>query len=323
MKIAITGANGFVGSNLVKHFLSAGYEVKAIIRANATTTFIPSSAQIVRVDYDDVTSLLSAFTGVDIIIHNAGKTKANNAEQMFKANLGITEKIIAAGNRIAESQQIIYLSSQAASRPSINNIPVKEDELGAPITIYGKSKLAAEEVIKQKCKKYYTIIRPCSVYGCGDKDFLQLFKIVDRGFSFQIGHKDKLLNMIYVSELCRFIELCVNNPSAYSQTFFATDGQIYKQSDIFSAIAKALNKHPITITVPESLAKLVFYAGDLYGHLFHKEVVVNKEKMKEILADAWLADISKAQNILGWQPITNLENNIKDTAKCYRALGWL
>ena len=45
--------------------------------------------------------------------------------------------------------------------------------------------------------------------------------------------------------------------------------------------------------------------------------------MKEILADAWLADISKAQNILGWQPIANLENNIKDTAKCYRALGWL
>ncbi len=110
MKIAITGANGFVGSNLVKHFLSAGYEVKAIIRANAATTFIPSSAQIVRVDYDDVTSLLSAFTGVDIIIHNAGKTKANNAEQMFKANLGITGDV-AASNRIAESQQIIYVSS--------------------------------------------------------------------------------------------------------------------------------------------------------------------------------------------------------------------
>ena len=54
MKIAITGANGFVGSNLVKHFLSAGYEVVAIIRANATTAFIPSKAHIVRVDYQDV-----------------------------------------------------------------------------------------------------------------------------------------------------------------------------------------------------------------------------------------------------------------------------
>ncbi len=63
---------------------------------------------------------------------------------------------------------------------------------------------------------------------------------------------------------------------------------------------------------------------EIFWASFHKEVVVNKgSKMKEILADAWLADISKAQNILGWQPITNLENNIKDTAKCYRALGWL
>ncbi|HQC31376.1 MAG TPA: sugar nucleotide-binding protein, partial [Candidatus Cloacimonas sp.] len=200
-----------------------------------------------------------------------------------KANVGITEKIIAASNKISELRQIIYLSSQAASRPSVNNIPVKEDEPGAPVTCYGKSKLSAEEAIKQKCKKYYTIIRPCSIYGCGDKDFLQLFKLVNRGLSFQIGRKDKLLNMIYVSELCRFIELCVNNPSAYYQTFFATDGQVYKQSDILSAIAKALNKHPLKITVPESFAKAVFYGGDLYGHLFHKEVVVNKEKMKEIL----------------------------------------
>ena len=323
MKIAITGANGFVGSNLVKHFLSADYEVRAIIRANAATAFIPSNAHIVRVDYQDISSLLSALSGIDIIIHNAGKTKAINAEQMFKANVGITEKIIAASNKISELRQIIYLSSQAASRPSVNNIPVKEDEPGAPVTCYGKSKLSAEEAIKQKCKKYYTIIRPCSVYGCGDKDFLQLFKLVNRGFSFQIGRKDKLLNMLYVSELCRFIELCVNNPSAYYQTFFATDGQVYKQSDILSAIAKALHKHPLKITVPESFAKAVFYGGDLYGHLFHKEVVVNKEKMKEILADAWLADISKARIILGWQPTANLENNIKDTAKCYRALGWL
>ena len=323
MKIAVTGANGFVGSNLVKHFISPSNEVKAIIRANASTALIPRNAHIVRVDYNDVSSLLSAFTGIDIIIHNAGKTKALDAEQMFNTNLGITEKVIEAVNRIAEQVQIIYLSSQAASRPSVNNIPVKEDEPSAPLTAYGKSKLAAEQAFREKCGKNYTIIRPCSLYGCVDRDFLQLFKMVDRGFSFKIGHRDKLLNMLYISELCSFIELCLHNPAAYFQTFFATDGQVYKQSDIFSAIANALNKHPIQITIPEKLAKVVFYTGDLYGHLFHKEVVANKEKMKEILADSWLADISKARNILGWQPEANLAKNIKETATCYRALGWL
>jgi len=141
MKIAITGANGFVGSNLVKHFLSAGYEVRAIVRSNAFTTFISSRAQIVKVNYYDAQSLISAFTGIDIIIHNAGKTKALNSEQMFKANLGITEKIIEAINKLPEEQQLIYFSSQAASRPSIDNIPVKEDEPSAPVTWYGKSKL--------------------------------------------------------------------------------------------------------------------------------------------------------------------------------------
>ena len=323
MKIAITGANGFVGSNLVKHFLSAGYEVRAIVRSNAFTTFISPRAQIVKVNYYDAQSLISAFTGIDIIIHNAGKTKALNSGQMFKANLGITEKIIEAINKLPEEQQLIYFSSQAASRPSIDNIPVKEDEPSAPVTWYGKSKFAAEKAIKEKCRKNYTIIRPCSIYGCGDKDFLQVFKLVNRGFGFKIGRKDKLINMIYVLELCRFVELCVNNPAAYSQTFFATDGKVHKQSDVIKAVAKALNKKPVTITVPEFLACLIFYAGDLYGRLFHKEVVTNREKMKEIMADAWLADTEKAIRILGWKPTANLENNMKETAKCYHDLGWL
>ncbi|MEN6444424.1 MAG: NAD-dependent epimerase/dehydratase family protein [Candidatus Cloacimonas sp.] len=323
MKIAITGANGFVGSNLVKHFLSTGFEVKALIRASASSAFIPPQAQIERVDYNNPISLSTALRGIDIIIHNAGKTKALNSEQMFKANVGITEKIVSVMNNLPEQQQLIYLSSQAATLPCQNNVPLKEDEPCAPITCYGKSKLAAEQMIQKQCKKNYTIIRPCSIYGCGDKDFLQLFKMVSWGFGFKIGRKDKLLNMIYVSELAQFVELCVNNPAAYSQIFFATDGHIYRQSEIVKAIAKALNKNPVVITIPEFLALPVFYAGDLYGRIFHKEVVINREKMKEIMADAWLADIGKAREILHWNPIANLEEHLKETAKCYRALGWL
>ncbi len=323
MKIAITGANGFVGSNLIKHFQNRGHEVIALVRESSNPNAIPAATNIISTDYADIEAIKSALENCDVLIHNAGKTKALNHSAMMDANVGITENIITAINQLSKSIHLIYISSQAASKPSVNNYPVSEDEPSAPLTSYGISKLAAEHAIRSSCQKPWTIVRPCSVYGCGDRDFLQLFKMAKHGISFKIGSKDRLLNMIHISELASFIELCITTPTAENQVFFATDGHVYHQSDVFTAIAQAMQKNNLTIPIPEPLVKLAFTAGDLLGHILHKEMVVNREKMKEILAESWLANPAKAQNLLGWNPLANLEHYMQETALCYQKLGWL
>lgn len=323
MKIAITGANGFVGSNLIRHFLSEGHEVLAIVRSVATAQLLEHLAPTVIIDYRNVEALYTAFRDCDVVIHNAGKTKTLYHEQMMQANVGITENIIVAINSVDKPIQLVYVSSQAASRPSYGNVPVKESDMPAPLTSYGRSKLAAEMLIRKTCKQPFTIIRPCSVYGYGDKDFLSLFRMVKLGFSISIGKEDKLINMIYVNELAAFISLCMQNTAAFGKTFFATDGQVYRQRDVLAYIALAMHKNPIRIVVPNPVAKVLFYVGDAFGKVFSIPTLMNKDKMKEIMAESWLVDPSKAKEILGWNPEANLKLHILETAKCYHELGWL
>jgi len=323
MRIAITGANGFVGSNLYKYFLAAGHEVSALVRPTASSAQLPQSASLVKVDYSDPASLYQALSGCDALIHNAGKTKALNYSEMLKANLGITQHIVQAVNSLDHRIHLLYLSSQAVAGPSIKGKLLSESDSPHPITSYGKSKLEAEKHIQNSCRQPWTIIRPCSVYGCGDKDFLTLFRMVQRGLAVRLGRQERPLNMIHVEQLASFLELCISNPAAYNQVFFATDTQRYTQSDITSAIAQAMDKHPLQIVLPEYLVRLAFISGDLIGRLLKRETILNREKMKEILADGWLADPAKARELLGWQPQPNLTANIRNTALCYKKLGWL
>jgi len=323
MIIAITGANGFVGNNLCKHFLAKGYEVKALIRKTASTASLPASAKVFLLNYDDKQHMGEILKDCDVLVHNAGKTKARTHYEMLKANCGITEDLISVLNTLQKPLHFIYISSQAVAGPVTGNNPLSEENPPNPISCYGKSKLAAETVIQAKCRTPWTIVRPCSVYGCGDRDFLSLFKMVKSGLAVQIGKQDKLLNMIHVSELAEFLELCVVNPQAKGQIFAASDGKIYTQREVVLTIAKVLNKKPLRIVIPLWLAKQFFYTGHLIGLVSKRAVVLNREKMKEILADGWLSSPQKAQALLNWNPEANLTKHLKETAECYQKLGWL
>jgi nucleoside-diphosphate-sugar epimerase len=323
MKIAITGANGFVGSNLCKYFLGAGHKVSALVRIAADIAQLPSEADIKQVDYRDPDSLSSLLSDCDAVIHNAGKTKTLNHAEMLQANLGITENVISAINSFTRPIHLIYISSQAVAGPVKGNDPLSEADPPNPLTSYGKSKLAAEKAIQKSCQKPWTIVRPCSVYGCGDRDFLALFKMVKRGLAVQIGNRDKLLNMIHISELAAFLNLCLTNPSAHNQIFYATDSNTYTQSKVVESIAKALHKNPLRVVIPEPVARLIFMLGEVYGQILNKAVVLNQEKMKEILAPGWLSSVEKAVKLLNWKPEADLYQHIKETAQCYQKLGWL
>ena len=144
MRIAITGANGFIGNNLLKHFKACGHETIAIIRKSA---IVPDhDVEIREVDYYDALSLTENLKDVDVLIHNAGKTKSLNAQEMLAANVGITQRIVQAINTLNHPIHLIFISSQAASRASTNNKPINEDETPRPLTRYGKSKIGRAHV---------------------------------------------------------------------------------------------------------------------------------------------------------------------------------
>jgi nucleoside-diphosphate-sugar epimerase len=172
-------------------------------------------------------------------------------------------------------------------------------------------------------QKPYTIIRPCPIYGPGDRDFLELAKICKKGYIVKLGFKEKYSNMIHISELAELIHLCLDNPKAHSQIFFAADGKTYAQTEISRAMTDALGVKAFTMVIPKPVAILAFLIGDIAGKILGKPLVVNREKMKEFMADAWLCSIDKSKQLLGYNPNPDLNKHIKETIEWYRKASWL
>ena len=145
MKILITGANGFVGSNLINS-LKSDYDIFALVRNNSDINLISDEINIIRTDYSEK-DLKKIFSKVDIIIHLAGVTKGRNWEIFHKINMDLTNKISRIANESKNIKQLIFISSQAAAGMSKNEIPKNEHDNNLPVTFYGKSKLLAEQII--------------------------------------------------------------------------------------------------------------------------------------------------------------------------------
>ncbi|HOD17601.1 MAG TPA: NAD-dependent epimerase/dehydratase family protein [Candidatus Cloacimonadota bacterium] len=323
LKIAITGANGFVGSNLTRYLMKQGYNVSALVRKTGNVALLPVKSKMVEVDYNNPDSIRAAFQGQNIIIHCAALTRAQNWEQMRETNVGLTEKLVNIANEIESINQFIYLSSQAAAGMSSKDRPRTEEDLPAPVTWYGKSKLMAEEIIKNRLLKEWTIIRPVSVYGPGDKDFMETFKMLKNHISVSLGLKDKYINLIYVDELTYFINLCIENKAALHQVFFAADGQIYTHKMFSDALQSAVNTFSLHFSVPDVLTFYAAALGELRNKIQPSSSILTLQKFKELTGRYWTVSIEKARRLLNFNPQPNLVQNLHKTWLWYKEQGWL
>lgn len=323
MKIAITGANGFLGQALLKNLTARGYEACGFIRRACHPSQIGGALCYKTINYEDQNALCSALEGFDILIHNAGMVKALTFNELYNSNVLLSRRLILAANQCSRLSQFILISSQAASRPVHNSIPVSEADPPHPVSWYGKSKLLAEKTLIAQCRVPWTVIRPASVYGAGDREFLSLFKMLSWGINLQTSSKDNYLSLIHVQELCRLIELTLCNKRAQRQIFFASDGETYTQELLCQTILETMGKRGFALLVPDILLRGVGHINDFIGKLKREAQTINSQKIREITAGSWLCSIEKAKARLAFDPQPNLKKNIQETYQWYIESGWL
>jgi len=326
MKALVTGANGFIGSHLVEELLAQKCEVTCLVRQTSNLRWVKDLP--VHFEFGNVTdypSLLNAVKGKNRIFHCGGIVRARDENEFFRVNAEGTKNLLQAILENANQvDRFIYLSSQAAAGPSDNGVPISEENFPSPVSLYGKSKLEGENFVHQFSRHYpTTIIRPPSVYGPRDEDFLAVFKQVKFGIKAKIGRREKKISLVHVSDLVRGIVLAAMSHQAINETFFITNQEDCFVGDLVNLIAGALGKKGISITVPEFFLAVAAFVAESLAHFAGKAPLVNRDKVRELRQQYWLIDGSKAEKLLRFKPKIALKDGIIQTCRWYCQQGWL
>ena len=236
--LAMTGATGFVGGATVRQAVEAGWHVRALTRRpqepSEGVTWIAGAL-------DDPESLAAIVSGAEVAMHIAGVVNVPTRAAFEAGNAVATANVVDAA-RGAGVRRFIHVSSLAAREPELSN--------------YGWSKERAERVVLASGLDW-TIVRPPAVFGPGDTEMLDLFRMARRGV--MVLPPRGRMSAIYVDELARLlVALASDDATSIGQTYEPDDGTPggWSHKDFAQAISGAVGRDRVaTLAIPAPLVK--------------------------------------------------------------------
>jgi len=333
MNILLTGGSGFIGQRLAQKLKTLGHPVTALVRRTSVRTELERSG--VRFAVGDLITgegLPQAIEDTDCVIHLAGVTKARQPEEYFRGNAQGTRRLLEALARRETPPRLIHVSSLAAAGPSAVGRPRREDELPAPVSHYGKSKLGAEEAVREYAHRIPTlIVRPPLVYGPGDKEFIPaLLPMARLGIYLKSGFGMKEYSAIHVDDLCDALITAMHKGRTLSPSdpsvgvYQVSDGALHSWEDVCNTLSRALGKSSLAVLpVPNVVGYAAGLAGQMQAAWRGTVPMVSLDKAREMRAEAWTCAIDKARDELEFSPKFPLELGLQQTVAWYRQEGQL
>jgi nucleoside-diphosphate-sugar epimerase len=301
MKLAITGGTGFVGSHLIDAALAAGHSVLALTRrpqpARDGLTWIDGSLS-------DTAALRKLIDATDAVIHVAGVLKARDAQGFEAGNVTGTLAMLAAATA-GGTQRFVHVSSLAAREPQLS--------------LYGASKAQAEKLVEESGLDW-AIVRPPAVYGPGDKETLDLFRMA-RGGRIYMPPAGRL-SLLHVDDLARLL-LALAEPDAQRHLVIEPDDGRpggWAHREFGDALAKAVGVPARTVSTP----RLLLAIGARLDRLLRRDrAKLTPDRVAYFCHPDWVARQERAPPHELWHTQIPTETGLKQTADWYRAEGWL
>ena len=301
MKLAITGGTGFVGSRLIAAAVAAGHDVRALTRRFMRPRV---GVEWVNGALDSSDALAELVSGCDAIIHVAGILTGRSAEVFELCNVTGTRDVAAAAAG-AGVRRFVHVSSLAAREPALS--------------LYGASKARSEEVVRASGLPH-AIVRPPAVYGPGDKETLELFKMANRGLI--LLPPKAHLSVIHVDDLARLLLALVEPSAPAGIVIEPDDGRAggWTHDAFADALAVAVGRKAMNVSVPAGVMRL---AGRLDELVRGDRAKLTRDRASYFSHPDWVVDSVLAPPPGLWQPLVPTAEGLADTATWYRNQGWL
>ncbi len=321
MKILLTGANGFIGSHIAEKLSVSGLVVRCLVRKSSDLKWLKSlKVEFTYGDINEPSSLQKAVEGADVVVHAAGVLRARDKKRYYEVNQIGTKNVVNAVND-SQVKKIIYISSLAAHGPSKQGSARSFSDESAPVSDYGRSKLAGEREIKNNSKKPWTILVPSAVYGPRDKDMFFFFKLVSMGLSIKSRQK-RLINLSYVDDIASAVEKSIHAPISDFKTYYVADKKVFSWEDICNVLAVLMKKKTFSFAIPDFLLYVASFFSEKISAIFGKDAVFNIQKVDEMVQDGWLLkdeNVTRDLNI----KFTDFFSGAQKTYNWYKENRWL
>jgi dihydroflavonol-4-reductase len=322
----VTGANGFVGSHLVDFLLSRKYQVRCIVRKTSDLKWLEGkNVEIFDGGLFDKNGLRKAFKDAGYIYHVAGVVKSKTPDGYFRGNVDTTGSLLEAALEYRENiKRFLIVSSQTAAGPSYDGKPVDENDEPHPITTYGRSKLAQEDLAKEYMDRLpVTICRAPAVYGERDTEIFIFFQTFAKGLFTTIGFDRKLISLIHVNDLVRGFVQAAENSDAAGKIYFISSEKFYTWEEIGEITKRIMQKKPLHVKVPHTVVYFIAAIAQFFALFSSKPATLNLEKARDITRHAWICSTQKAVEEIGYTQQISIEEGIKRTVAWYKEQGWL
>ena len=214
----------------------------------------------------------------------------------------------------------VLVSSLAAGGPSPRGLALDGSEPPRPVTSYGKSKLASEEVVRSS-RLQWSIVRPPMVYGPRDREVLKVFRLVRYGIAPLFGDGTQELSAIHAADLANALVLASEAPTG--KTYVACHPEIFTSEEFARVIGRTMKRSVRTLKVPPLLGRALLSVTEATARLTGQTTILTADKANEFFQAAWTGNPTPLISDTGWQPGYDLQAGMADTYHWYRKAGWL
>jgi len=315
--VSVTGVSGLVGWHVATAFKDAGWRVRGIVRPGRALV-MPDGIERYEATLDRA-QMEAACAGSDVVVHAAGLTRSADPSAFARVNVDGTRAVAEAANRVGA--RMIYISSQAALGASPPGAESGEDDPPRPLNAYGRSKLEGEQALRAESRLAWTILRPSSIYGPRDRQFLPLFRAAARGRFWLAGRAGMSLTLVHVRDLATAVLLSADPAPSGGRVFLIGHPEPAKAADVLQAIADAVGRRYRPITVPRVVVAAAALAGELSWRVGYTPLI-DRARLAELSAGSFVCSVARARAQLGFTAATDLRDGMAETWQWYRAAGW-
>ena len=322
MNVLVTGATGLVGSFLAARLRDRGDGVRALVRdPERARGLADRGASLVQGDLRRAESMRAAVEGVEVVYHCAAQVALpyeGDRTKILQVNVEGTANLLDACAKAGVRRFVLASSTAVYGETTTEN--VSEEHPIQPSGPYAESKALAERVVQNYAGDFETVlVRPCVIYGPGDRNFLPMFfERLPSGVLPLVSGGHQPLDMVYTSDVAQALMLAGTVDAAAGEAYNVTDGERHTIRDLFELFGRLSERRLRTISVPYPVAYGFATLSTAWQRFRQPDAapLVTPESVR-VLTYPHHYDISKIQRELGFKPQVPIDEGMRRTVEWY------